>query len=528
MRRYTIINQRVETRFEAHRVAEVKRRFLQLNGCMCIEEFLRGWFHGVPYESIRRGNVEDFVAYGFYCRTMDTLPPRLQAATKIFVRQMEAEWGATFPEGRNPDISFMAHIWEDLRVLPKPLALHLASEAANLAGHAVLRCMGFRKDCCQGFTYWIRQPSRAPRPALADSPPPTPTRSRSRRTTPTVSPMTSPSVSPHTSDDTEIDPTSLSRSAGLLRQKSIIHRRGDSFSSLRSDEGEDNAEEEPRPIFFLHGVGLGLVPYLGLIQQTMWACPDSPMILLEAPHVGLRLQMRSRSVDDVAHAAAQILWRHTYEGACFVAHSYGTFCVSRICQLHRSLVHSVALIDPVCFLTCYPQLLYNFVYRVPKLADVLGSLTGMLGAARFLFSRDLIIAETFCRKFLWHELMLWPEDMPPHALVILSDADDLVPSALVAKHISDAHTTATVMYHPTAGHGGFLVDLPWQRQMVQGIKALALLPEDASRVAFPGSPAGKLLEGAKTGSMRYNSLGAFSSLASLSSLARYHSLTSRS
>ena len=83
------------------------------------------------------------------------------------------------------------------------------------------------------------------------------------------------------------------------------------------------------------------VPYLGLIQQTLWACPDSPMILLEAPHVGLTLQLRSRSVDDVAHAAAQILWRHTYEGACFVAHSYGTFCVSRICQLHRSLVHSV-------------------------------------------------------------------------------------------------------------------------------------------------------------------------------------------
>jgi hypothetical protein len=52
-----------------------------------------------------------------------------------------------------------------------------------------------------------------------------------------------------------------------------------------------------------------------------------------------------------------------------------------------------ALIDPVCFLTCYPQLLYNFVYRVPKAADVLGSLTGILGAARFLFSRDLIIAE---------------------------------------------------------------------------------------------------------------------------------------
>jgi hypothetical protein len=35
-------------------------------------------------------------------------------------------------------------------------------------------------------------------------------------------------------------------------------------------------------------------------------------------------------------------------------------------------------------------------------------------------------AQTFCRKFLWHELMLWPCDMPAHALVVLSHNDDLV------------------------------------------------------------------------------------------------------
>ena len=116
--------------------------------------------------------------------------------------------------------------------------------------------------------------------------------------------------------------------------------------------------------------------------------------------------------------------------------------------------------------------------------------------------------------------MLWPEDMPQHALVCLSHNDDLVPSAMVKKHISgagqrssssnpalqaadgagrehmlssitlvrllmdpkcaraDAHPTASVMYHPTAGHGGFLVDFPWQQQMVQGIKQLAELPEE--------------------------------------------------
>ena len=52
-----------------------------------------------------------------------------------------------------------------------------------------------------------------------------------------------------------------------------------------------------------------------------------------------------------------------------------------------------ALIDPVCFLTCYPHLLYSFVYKVPKLAEVLSSAAGLFNAARFLFSRDLIIAE---------------------------------------------------------------------------------------------------------------------------------------
>lgn len=75
--RYHIINQRVETVYDVEKVAEVKRRFLQLKGCMSIEDFVRGWFHGVPYEVIKRGNVEDFVAYGFYFRTLEALPPQV-------------------------------------------------------------------------------------------------------------------------------------------------------------------------------------------------------------------------------------------------------------------------------------------------------------------------------------------------------------------------------------------------------------------------------------------------------------------
>ena len=62
----------------------------------------------------------------------------------------------TFPEGRNESIGFMAHCWEDLRVLPKPLALHLASEIGALACHGALRALGFRHMRCQaraGLSY---------------------------------------------------------------------------------------------------------------------------------------------------------------------------------------------------------------------------------------------------------------------------------------------------------------------------------------------------------------------------------------
>ena len=43
-------------------------------------------------------------------------------------------------------------------------------------------------------------------------------------------------------------------------------------------------------------------------------------------------------------------------------------------------------------LTIYPQLLQNFIYKLPSLAR-LASVLGIIDSARFLFSRDLVIAQ---------------------------------------------------------------------------------------------------------------------------------------
>lgn len=66
--RYTIVNKEWVEEVDVDRVQEVKERFLQLHGVLSIQDFICGWFHGAPYDQIRRGNVLDFVAYGFYSK----------------------------------------------------------------------------------------------------------------------------------------------------------------------------------------------------------------------------------------------------------------------------------------------------------------------------------------------------------------------------------------------------------------------------------------------------------------------------
>ena len=68
---------------DVDRVQEVKKRFLELHGVLSIHDFITGWFHGAPYEQIYRGNVLDFVAYGFYSKRPQDLSPKVRLLHKI-------------------------------------------------------------------------------------------------------------------------------------------------------------------------------------------------------------------------------------------------------------------------------------------------------------------------------------------------------------------------------------------------------------------------------------------------------------
>ena len=68
---------------------------------------------------------------------------------------------------------------------------------------------------------------------------------------------------------------------------------------------------------------------------------ERPMVLLEMPHVSMRLSPRSMDMNDVADILAGVLKLHGWKTSCIVAHSFGTFIASRFCQMHLDLVKSV-------------------------------------------------------------------------------------------------------------------------------------------------------------------------------------------
>ena len=69
--------------------------------------------------------------------------------------------------------------------------------------------------------------------------------------------------------------------------------------------------------------------------------------------------------------------------------------------------------------------------------------------------------------------MLWPEDMPKATTVSLSANDDLVPKDLVLAQLEASPLAIKIIMHPTAGHGGYLLDQQFQENLVEEVRKLA-------------------------------------------------------
>jgi len=193
------------------------------------------------------------------------------------------------------------------------------------------------------------------------------------------------------------------------------------------EDYEDDDEDRRSPVVFVHGIGIGLIYYLSLIDRLLDL--NRPLFLPEIPYVtGFRTWLSPHSVlspGAVGSNLTHMLATHGFLKASFIGHSYGTSWLSYMCKYCPNAVESVTFVDPICFCLHTPFLTKQFVYHRPD-----------PGSVSNFIRTDVIINWTIQRSFPWVRISLFVEEIPVDKVsVFLSEFDLLVPVERVQKYL---------------------------------------------------------------------------------------------
>jgi pimeloyl-ACP methyl ester carboxylesterase len=188
------------------------------------------------------------------------------------------------------------------------------------------------------------------------------------------------------------------------------------------------------PILFIHGIGIGLLPYVGFLRELGAQDPDVGILAIEILPISMHITSPPLARDAMCAAITRILNAHGLSRVVLAGHSYGTVISAHLLRRQwafvdpplnpvdaqtptnshhvirddrssgsSDLIAAVLLIDPIPFLLHYPAVAYNFVYRQPRRANE--------WQLWYFASRDADIARALSRHFFWYECILFREDV---------------------------------------------------------------------------------------------------------------------
>jgi pimeloyl-ACP methyl ester carboxylesterase len=216
------------------------------------------------------------------------------------------------------------------------------------------------------------------------------------------------------------------------------------------------------PVFMVHGIGIGIGMYIGVVKSIRRLDPDREIILLSLPHISLELVDRIPSMEQTLEDVDTILERHGLKSCSWLAHSYGTIVTAWVIKERPKYVDRVCLVDPTCFALWESDLIYKFLYREPR--------TPIHNLVQFFIARDLLVAYTLFRNFWWVENLLKPVDINCPAKVYLSSQDSLINCDRVSEHL-EQNQNPLIEVEKMSGlqHGGFRTARKFRSRIVQSL-----------------------------------------------------------
>jgi hypothetical protein len=154
------------------------------------------------------------------------------------VEAAEKLWARSLPPGTTPGLPFMAHLWQPLRCSYRPAAFYIITELLTLIGNGALLAAGFAMHRAEGFQYFTYG----------------------------------------------MAPAATTSSAGAAPASGS--GKAPSGTTLSSPCCPTSTSTPLAPLLFLHGVGLGCVPYLDLLLGL--AAGGRPLLAPQYTHVSLR------------------------------------------------------------------------------------------------------------------------------------------------------------------------------------------------------------------------------------------------
>lgn len=190
----------------------------------------------------------------------------------------------------------------------------------------------------------------------------------------------------------------------------------ESKSSQLSYFCRPHTSKTQRPILFVHGVGVGLLPYL----HWLWTVPkDVGVICVEILPVSSRICPPLPPADELVAGMDAIIQQQDYNDFVFVGNSFGTLLAAPLLRKPdiARRIDSIVLTDPVSLLLHLPAVTYNFTRRKPK--------WGNEWEIRFV-ATDAMVAHTLARRFRWQDFILWTPELQGKRTTVVLGGDDCV------------------------------------------------------------------------------------------------------
>eukprot|EP00878_Enallax_costatus_P038634 GHUV01044020.1.p1 GENE.GHUV01044020.1~~GHUV01044020.1.p1 ORF type:complete len:508 (+),score=121.93 GHUV01044020.1:228-1751(+) len=119
------------------------------------EMYYTGWFCGAKLEDIKRGNLEEFLAYAFwYCTIEEMRQKKQEHYLSQMIEQLDDLWGLNLEPGYTPGLKFMGHLWEPLKAHWRPLAFYIGTETLSWFARHLLERWGFQQHKHMGLAYF--------------------------------------------------------------------------------------------------------------------------------------------------------------------------------------------------------------------------------------------------------------------------------------------------------------------------------------------------------------------------------------